>query len=77
MNKIYFISYLLNKKLITKAPAVELVCAFGLNLTIQTAGRFVFGVIVPIPPHTPNISHTKSYELKSIGIGEKLNCKLN
>jgi len=26
-----------------------------LNLPIQTAGRFILGVIVPIPPHTQNI----------------------
>jgi len=36
--------------------AAELVSALCLNLTIQTAGMFAFGVIVPIPPHTPNIS---------------------
>jgi len=34
--------------------AVELVSAFGLNRTIQTAGWFAVGVIVPIPPHTQN-----------------------
>jgi hypothetical protein len=35
--------------------AVELVSSLCLNLPIQTAGRFAFGVIVPIPPHTQNI----------------------
>jgi hypothetical protein len=36
----------------------ELVSALCLNLPIQTAGRFVLGVIVPIPPHTQNIRHS-------------------
>jgi hypothetical protein len=33
-----------------------LVSVLCLNLPIQTSGRFAFGVIVPIPPHTQNIS---------------------
>jgi hypothetical protein len=41
---------------LTGVSAVGLVSAFGLNLTIQTAGLFVVGVIVPIPPHTQNIN---------------------
>jgi len=41
---------------LTSVSAVELISALCLNLPIQTVGRFVFGVIVPIPPHTPNIS---------------------
>jgi hypothetical protein len=42
--------------LLTSVSAVGLVSALCLNLPIQTAGWFVLGVIVPIPPHTPNIS---------------------
>ena len=41
---------------ITSVSAVGLVSGLCLNLPIQTAGRFVLGVIVPIPPHTRNIS---------------------
>jgi hypothetical protein len=40
---------------LTSVSSVELVNALCLNLPIQTAGQFVFGVIVPIPPHTQNI----------------------
>jgi len=38
--------------------------AFVLNLPIQTSGQFVFGVIVPIPPHTQNITGNLSKELR-------------
>ncbi len=51
-----------NELHLTSVSAVGLVSALCLNLTIQTAGRFVFGVIVPIPPHAQNISG--SFELK-------------
>jgi len=39
---------------LTSVSAVELVSALCLNLAIQTSCQFVFGVIVPIPPHTQN-----------------------
>jgi hypothetical protein len=29
-------------------------------------GLFVLGVIVPIPPHTPNITHTKWFSCRSL-----------
>ncbi len=45
--------------LLTSVSAVGLVSALCLNLSIQTVGRFVLGVIVPIPPHTRNISSNK------------------
>jgi len=45
----------MKKMQLTSVSAVELVSALCLNLAIQTADRFVFGVIVPIPPHTQNI----------------------
>ena len=53
------------KRPITSVSAVGLVSALCLNLPIQTAGQFVLGVIVPIPPHTPNIMSIccKSYIL--------------
>ncbi len=40
---------------VTSVSAVGLVSALCLNLTIQTAGQFVFVGILPIPPHTQNI----------------------
>jgi len=51
------------KKNITSVSAVELVSAFGLNLSIQTAGQFVLGVIVPIPPHTQTI--TRNHKMRN------------
>jgi hypothetical protein len=48
---------------ITSVSSVELVSALCLNLPIQTAGLFVLGVIVPIPPHTQNISNNKGEKI--------------
>ena len=49
---------------LTSVSAVELVSALCLNLPIQPAGQFVFGVIVPIPAHTPTVTSNSATKNK-------------
>jgi len=49
-----FISAALSSLVQQTCQRVGWLVLFVLNLPIQTTGQFVVGVIVPIPPHTPN-----------------------
>lgn len=49
---------------LTSVSAVWFVGSFCLNRADSGVGLFVLGVIVPIPPHTPNISGLKMKKAK-------------
>jgi len=56
---------------ITNVSVGSFIILFGLNLTIQTLYYLLRGVIVPIPPHTPNITRKEWKELSTKNLSVK------